>query len=61
MLIAQARTRYRVYPSLAASRWIHQQYVKDGGQFTDSTKKLSPADAKAKKIREKNKDDAVGG
>lgn len=40
MLIAQAKTKFRVYPSLAASKWIHDQYVKEGGRFVDSEKKV---------------------
>jgi hypothetical protein len=54
MLVAQAKTRFRVYPSIAASTWVHQQYVKDGGQFVDSAKKLSRKD---KATRKKTTDD----
>lgn len=42
MLIAQAKTRFRVYPSLAASKWVHDQYIKEGGKFVDSEKKVDP-------------------
>lgn len=39
MLVVQAKSRFRVYPSLPASHWVHTQYVRHGGQFTDSAKK----------------------
>lgn len=42
MLVAQAKQKFHVYPSPAASHWVHEQYVKHGGQFTDSEKKVDP-------------------
>ena len=38
MLVAQARTRFNTYPSLPASKWVHSEYVKKGGQFVTSAK-----------------------
>ncbi len=52
MLIAQAKTRFRVYPSLAASRWVHETYVKEGGRFVSSEKKVDP------RFKDKKKQDA---
>lgn len=39
MLQVQARQKFRQYPSLPASKWIHSEYVKRGGIFVDSKKK----------------------
>jgi hypothetical protein len=36
MYVAQARAKYRTFPSPGASRWVHDQYVKHGGRFVDS-------------------------
>jgi len=38
MLTAQARAKFRVYPSPAASHWVHKEYVQKGGRFVDSRK-----------------------
>lgn len=35
MFILQAKRKYRVYPSPAASHWVHQQYVQHGGRFVE--------------------------
>lgn len=53
MIVAQARTKFAVYPSLAASRWIHQEYVHKGGMFVGSEKDVDPR-FKDKKKDEKN-------
>ena len=41
MLIAQAKTKFRVWPSAAASAWVHQHYVNMGGRFVESVKALN--------------------
>lgn len=33
MLVIQARAKFPKWPSLPASRWVHQQYVQRGGRF----------------------------
>jgi hypothetical protein len=38
MLTLRARSKFRTYPSPAASHWVHEQYVQAGGQFSDSVK-----------------------
>jgi hypothetical protein len=38
MLVNLAKQKFQTYPSLPASRWIHQEYVKRGGTFVKSTK-----------------------
>jgi hypothetical protein len=42
---AQARAKFRAYPSPAASHWVHEQYVKYGGKFIDTAQR-----AKAEKL-----------
>lgn len=35
-LVVQAKAKFKTWPSIPASRWVHQQYVNHGGQFADS-------------------------
>lgn len=35
-LVVQAKAKFKTWPSIPASRWVHQQYVSHGGQFADS-------------------------
>lgn len=39
MLVAQAKQKFQTYPSLPASKWVHQAYLERGGTFVDSSKK----------------------
>ena len=38
MLTAQARSKFRTYPSPAAAHWVHSHYVQLGGNFVPSKK-----------------------
>lgn len=38
-IVIQARAKFQVYPSPAAAHWVHEQYVKHGGQFVGGKKK----------------------
>jgi len=42
MLTAQARSKFRTYPSPAAAHWVHARYVQMGGQFVKSKKEVDP-------------------
>jgi hypothetical protein len=42
MYVAQAKARFRVYPSPVASSWVHTQYVKVGGQFVEQESQIDP-------------------
>jgi len=33
MISSQAKARFATYPSPGASHWVHEQYIKHGGQF----------------------------
>ena len=39
MVQREARMRFRQFPSLPASKWMHDEYVKRGGIFVESKKK----------------------
>jgi hypothetical protein len=39
MYVAQAKTHFDVYPSPAASHWVHEHYVKAGGRFVETDEK----------------------
>jgi len=42
MYVAQAKARFRVYPSPTASSWVHAQYVQAGGKFVDNKSQVDP-------------------
>lgn len=35
LIVLQARMKFKKYPNPAASHWVHEQYVKHGGQFAE--------------------------
>jgi hypothetical protein len=42
MYVAQAKTRFRVYPSPAAAHWVHSHYAQTGGKFVDKKSQIDP-------------------
>lgn len=52
MLVAQARAKFPKYPSLPASKWVHQEYLKKGGRFISSTREEKDRD-KGQELRER--------
>lgn len=42
MYVAQAKAKFRVYPSPAAAHWVHSHYAQVGGQFVNSEKEIDP-------------------
>lgn len=42
MMVAQAKSRFRVYPSPAAAHWVHSHYSQLGGQFVGREKDIDP-------------------
>ena len=42
MLVAQAKSRFRVYPSPAAAHWVHSHYSQLGGKFVDHKGQIDP-------------------
>lgn len=55
-----AKQKFRVYPSLPASKWMHDEYIKRGGTFVESKKQDNRHDKrgretpKGKKEREQD-------
>lgn len=47
-MVNQAKQKYREYPSLPASKWVHSEYVKRGGTFVESKKKDTRHDRRGK-------------
>lgn len=52
-LVVQARAKFNKWPSLPASKWVHQQYVQKGGRFADS-KDVTAAKKRAKQAEKKS-------
>jgi hypothetical protein len=42
MYVAQAKAKFRVYPSPAAAHWVHSRYAQMGGKFVTSKKDIDP-------------------
>lgn len=42
MYVAQAKSRFRVYPSPAAAHWVHSHYSQSGGKFVDKASQVDP-------------------
>jgi hypothetical protein len=42
MYVAQAKSKFRVYPSPAAAHWVRSHYSQVGGKFVDSAKDIDP-------------------
>jgi hypothetical protein len=42
MYVAQAKARFRVYPSPASAHWVHSHYAQTGGKFVDSKSQIDP-------------------
>lgn len=58
MVVAQAKQKFRVYPSMAASKWVHEEYTKRGGRFVTSQKDDDRHDRKTgRPTREAKKED----
>ena len=42
MYVAQAKSRFRVYPSPAAAHWVHSRYAQVGGKFVEKESQVDP-------------------
>ena len=42
MYVAQAKSRFRVYPSPASAHWVHSHYSQSGGKFVDKESQVDP-------------------
>ena len=53
MFVAQAKAHFNVYPSPAASHWVHEHYTKAGGQFIETDEKSRKVEAATKAAHHK--------
>lgn len=42
MYVAQAKAKFRVYPSPAAAHWVHSHYSQVGGKFVERESQVDP-------------------
>lgn len=49
-LVVMAKAKYGTWPSLPASKWVHEQYVQKGGKFA-SAGEIAAAKKSAEKTR----------
>ena len=64
MLVLQAKTKFKTWPSIPASSWVRKEYTQRGGRFVDS-KKVTEAKKKKEAAKERSsssakKDDKKG-
>jgi len=58
MIVAQAKAKYSNYPNPGASHWVHEQYVKHGGRFIETTAEDRKRMAMSKKFQTKRREEA---
>ncbi len=54
MIVAQAKAKYRTYPSPAASHWVHKEYEKRGGRFVTSRKDTEESKKKSAQSKKRS-------
>ena len=62
MLVLQAKTKFKTWPSIPASTWVRKEYTQRGGRFVDS-KKVTEAKKKKEAAKDRassKKDDKKG-
>lgn len=60
MLVTQAKSKFPKWPSLPASKWVHQQYVQKGGQFIPEGKAARSRAALQNKDKSRKTDEKKG-
>ena len=55
-LVVQAKSKFKTWPSIPASKWVREQYTQKGGRFVDSKQVTA-----AKKRQQAAKDSRTGG
>jgi hypothetical protein len=56
MIIMQAKARFATYPSPGASHWVHDQYIKHGGQFAEVSENTRQKKMAKKHFEEKKRE-----
>ena len=59
MIVAQARAKYSNYPNPGASHWVHDQYLKHGGRFIESTAEGRKLQRLSQQFQKKRKEKAA--
>jgi len=57
MIIMQAKARFSKYPSPGASHWVHDQYIKHGGQFVTVSEETRQKKMAKKHFEEKRREE----
>lgn len=60
MYVAQAKAKYRAWPSPTASKWVHDHYVQSGGKFVGSKRDVDPKNRDDRRKGPKKDDDDKG-
>ena len=53
LIITQAKAKYTNYPNPGASHWVHQQYLKHGGKFIETSEVTRRKKILAKQFEDK--------
>lgn len=53
LIITQAKAKYTNYPNPGASHWVHQQYIKHGGKFVETSEETRRKKILAKQFEDK--------
>jgi hypothetical protein len=53
LIITQAKAKYTNYPNPGASHWVHQQYIKHGGKFVETSEQTRRKKILAKQFEDK--------
>lgn len=53
LIVTQARAKYTNYPNPGASHWVHQQYLKHGGRFIETSEETRRKKIAQKMLEEK--------
>lgn len=62
-LVVQAKAKFKTWPSIPASKWVHKEYTQRGGRFVDSKKvtEMKRRKAEATKRQESARKDSKKG
>ena len=53
LIVTQAKAKYTNYPNPGASHWVHQQYIKNGGKFVETSEETRRKKMLARQFEQK--------
>jgi hypothetical protein len=53
LIVTQAKAKYTNYPNPGASHWVHQQYIKNGGKFVETSEETRRKKLLARQFEQK--------